>query len=728
MARCVRHSNQPYLTILFVLFLATLLLCVPLLFAQPDDPKTPAKPARQASSPTPAAQPSSTPGAARATPSAAQVAANVPAQSVIGVLPEQITFVQISDAHLFDGGKKRDTREQASAEQQDTWAAFRWAIRQTNALMEGGAQIDFVVFTGDFGLDFVRDQAEVACYKSKPDPDFANEKSKGGLQFYTPAKAAQAVADELRLLKVNTVYLLPGNNDLANEDPCDLDRYRGFVKKTMAAIPNGRPKLVDLTRGPNKEGRFESDTEGPFRLLGLNSASFKKPANYSTCGYDDNGLPLSLKDLPGCPRYEIDKLSRLVDKSSNPFLIFTHIPDVIDPLLLKKNPQDCAPAKDYSKRTKDEKLCGSWAVTDDVHKAWEDLVLDAGVVGVFAGHLHDSNRSNYATTVNNTSLYNGIKVAEKTWIAPPLALKYQADKDPSSTARGLLLVRVQKSISSPGGAVSVIPFWYLEEKRAYGAMISVLAWILSISALLVLVFMVFRGAAGRERARKLATALTSPPVLTLIGLAIIIVVFWKLLAFITEELSVPRYFYLVLIFGAFGGLIGAIRSGNEFVWSTFEKSSPFRLGLLGDILIGMGGATAVALMFDNPLHIKDGDSSETLLLISISFIAGVVGRNLVQAASEKLLRRIADEAAQKAVEKTKVDQSVTSGSQTPPPQHVSPQAPTLLVPASPISPGPTSGAQDPKSSGPQDSAQVQPEESTGSYDKSERKPPNKLNL
>src|SRR5436305_10111810 len=64
----------------------------------------------------------------------------------------RISFVQWSDPHLFDAGANRHG-EGVAEEQVDNWAAFHWAVLETNKLvLEEHRPIDFVVITGDFGL------------------------------------------------------------------------------------------------------------------------------------------------------------------------------------------------------------------------------------------------------------------------------------------------------------------------------------------------------------------------------------------------------------------------------------------------------------------------------------------------------------------------------------------------------------------------------------------------
>src|SRR5258706_13430648 len=67
-----------------------------------------------------------------------------------------VTFVQWTDPHVFDAGKGRHA-EGVREEELDNWAAFHWAVLETNRLvLTERRTIDFVVITGDFGLENVQ--------------------------------------------------------------------------------------------------------------------------------------------------------------------------------------------------------------------------------------------------------------------------------------------------------------------------------------------------------------------------------------------------------------------------------------------------------------------------------------------------------------------------------------------------------------------------------------------
>jgi hypothetical protein len=64
-----------------------------------------------------------------------------------------ITFVQLTDPHLFDDGWQ-ETPAGAFQVAAQNWQALVWSI-MVNALVAEGKQLDFVVLTGDLGLQNV---------------------------------------------------------------------------------------------------------------------------------------------------------------------------------------------------------------------------------------------------------------------------------------------------------------------------------------------------------------------------------------------------------------------------------------------------------------------------------------------------------------------------------------------------------------------------------------------
>jgi len=313
-----------------------------------------------------------------------------------------LTFVQITDAHVFDEGYNQKTDSGYKSVGED-WSSLHWAVQRINELIRAGERIDFVVYTGDLGLQNV-----------ELDKDCTVVPAKVLLEGLPPIKKEWAVgkiARELNTLAVTSVYFVPGNNDIINEAVTDAARPACFVKLVQTELSSfAPPSPVHITE-------LKSATAvslNGFRLVGLNSASFKSDDNYK-------------KDCPaageGCPEVEMDALQKLVSAwLGDPILIFTHEPDLKDPF----------------------RLGPTWKISDPVRAKWKTAACDNKVMGIFAGHFHDSDRNLYGSTTATRNLIvpDSECVAKKTWVAPPLAIKNQTDKDPG--ARGLLLVKVFK--------------------------------------------------------------------------------------------------------------------------------------------------------------------------------------------------------------------------------------------------------------------------------------------
>ena len=127
---------------------------------------------------------------------------------------QQTTFVQITDAHLFDDDESAN------------FSALDWAITTINHLVSAGTNVDFVVYTGDLGLRniaFLPGQCEVAPFESGSVTKI-NDPGIGHL------------AEELDRLTVRKLYLLPGNNDLAREQLGDMGRYQCFLSQLQERI------------------------------------------------------------------------------------------------------------------------------------------------------------------------------------------------------------------------------------------------------------------------------------------------------------------------------------------------------------------------------------------------------------------------------------------------------------------------------------------------------------
>ncbi len=323
-----------------------------------------------------------------------------------------ITFAQFTDAHVFDDGWKLSSAEALKQAANDR-TALSWAIDQVNRAVAGGMKIDFVVYTGDLGLQNVAFEGSAGCraLALRVEP---------GLPASTLASAASEVVSELNRLQVRTIFLVPGNNDIQDENVTDqrFDCFLAELQQRARSLPD--PLMVDALRADRT-----IDVNG-IRLAGLNSASFKAQSNYtsacskSTPSAGDSGLNGS------CPQPQLEALRKLVeDDPKAPVILFTHVPDLIDPYFHKTHPGVRKSA---------------WDLPNDLRSVWEREICQPTVIGIFAGHFHDANTAVYGSNSTTKDLAYTTCVAQKTWVAPPLALKNQERM--LAKARGFLLAHV----------------------------------------------------------------------------------------------------------------------------------------------------------------------------------------------------------------------------------------------------------------------------------------------
>jgi hypothetical protein len=155
--------------------------------------------------------------------------------------------------------------------------------------------------------------------------------------------------------------------------------------------------------------------------------------------------------------------------------------------------------------------------------------------------------------------------------------------------------------------------------------------------------------------------------LTIIGLLILSVLTGAAMWFITVKLTVAGVYWLVPIFGGLGGAVGGLlrsdnalelcslrevtvlhprKEGTEQIKSTESPTYwKISLGIVGEIAIGLGGATAAVFLFGGTLKFEEHDPKTYVLLVSVSFLAGAFGKDVVVTAGERLLREVKTEAS-----------------------------------------------------------------------------------
>jgi hypothetical protein len=356
---------------------------------------------------------------------------------------QDVTFVQISDAHLFDAGKKRTPPKNATpqglkideekrrSEKLDTWAAWDWALGYVKHLT-AVQQVDFVVFTGDFGLEKVTDQTinniDYIDKRSKVAVHHGNQE-----ECWLLTDAVEEIANAFQSLPVERIYVVPGNNDIDKEDPSD-GRFDKFIAEVNGRLQG--KKVIDLTL---PAASAPPPSERGYRIVGLDSSSFKNKSE-PTPTPTPTPSPAPTPTLSGCPfvapknvpdrdAYQLQELQRVAKLVKGPTLIFTHIPDMDDPFCVRPGAKCSSVA--------------SWNLSYAARETWNNVVNDSNVRAVFAGHFHDSQKVTYKNPYGWTLTQNDKNGEElqKTYVAPPLSPKFQTE-NVNEQARGFALATV----------------------------------------------------------------------------------------------------------------------------------------------------------------------------------------------------------------------------------------------------------------------------------------------
>jgi hypothetical protein len=349
----------------------------------------------------------------------------------------QVNFVQITDPHIFDDIKEDGSRLNNKA----ALASFVEKINQRVAekSAEDGGTYDFVVITGDLGID--------QLVKGLDETGRGNSLK----------AAAVELASVIGLSKVTTWLFVPGNNDLLDEQPLNIKYYHEFIealKETIKGAEN-KTEIIDLCAEGNQPAKEEFFQIRNYTFIGFNDASFKNTDLNSDGSPRAGGPAVRINENFDSQMKNVADVSRQVnDKKIQFAYIFYHIPEIDDPYYVTLTDQD-EPLKTRSTETNligSPYLYSSWFVKSDVRKEWNKVVTNPKVMGLFAGNFHDHKRSTYQNFQWLRSPFYLSDTIAKLHVCPPLALTKQKDKD--GQARGFQEVYIDKD-----GRVSTRIFW-----------------------------------------------------------------------------------------------------------------------------------------------------------------------------------------------------------------------------------------------------------------------------
>jgi hypothetical protein len=350
----------------------------------------------------------------------------------------QVRFVQLTDPHLFD-----KTKEEMSQNEE----ALLDAVSKINELEAENGKCDFVVVTGDIGIEQL---------VSLNDIEMTNKAIK---------EAATKLGDILAYSNVKVWLFVPGNNDLVKEDPDTIGYYRDFIKALSLDVAPEGIKIVDLC-APEPSPDVPYVVNKDYVFIGFNNASFKN---------DNEGCRVAWKRENGCreknknlrkndpellasiQKDEIKKVAVSMEKGKFAY-IFYHIPEVDDPYLVSKKTGDRKLYGFLKVRKRNPEITdgeqhkySSWFVRPDVWRTWQNVANDSRVKELFAGHLHAPDRKLYENYFKDKF--------PKLNLCPPLAIKLQATAP--IQARGLCEVSIDEGNNVREGKITnAAIYWY----------------------------------------------------------------------------------------------------------------------------------------------------------------------------------------------------------------------------------------------------------------------------
>lgn len=392
-----------------------------------------------------------------------------------GPVPEEngVWFVHATDPHLFHESKKNwDDRIRLRQEELNQ-KSFEDLIRTLGSIPGTKSKPSFLVMTGDFGLDRFAAELQAQPVETQQPPlpvvpppaenPQANETASGSEVLETAtgsevpsgpqrgpsfnaASAVEYLISTLGKSPVKEIYLVPGNNDVGDESPAgpQVRAMQRFWSRVQRGLAGTGVTLHDLTACYFEGGQPSScsaDIDGTsYRLIGFPSHSFKN-------GMDESRAPIQMEQLQA--------LTSLVDQAARQgkqALILTHIPELDDPKAMADR-EFGLPERELAPDSPAWAETSAWNVRAAAFEKWKEAVESSAVVGVLAGHFHDSHKEVYRKPYDWSTPATDRADLRKLYLAPPLSVRYQ-DQSPIQ-ARGFSLFQLTEQ-----GPPQRTLYWY----------------------------------------------------------------------------------------------------------------------------------------------------------------------------------------------------------------------------------------------------------------------------
>jgi hypothetical protein len=390
-----------------------------------------------------------------------------------------IWFVHATDPHLFLPGARdpdKATKETGEKQEKLNEKALSDALKKMGSLPEGDGPPAFLALTGDLGVDTCPSAPQGPdnpADAAQPTPATAGQKKSTAKQTASapataaavpraksteaPAKPAQvaaaapnadctidaterskqvtALAAVLGASPIHDIYLIAGNNDVKGESPADqdLNDFNKLIAEVMAETVKKGVRLHNLTScyvtGGEPASCAADIAHTPYRLIGFPSYSFKNESNAA--------------QSKSTQEKQFDIFQGLLDdarQKNKQILILSHIPETDDPYTLAQVRYTSRTAPKAIEENPKRPASSAWNVSAKILEGWSKAIASDSVVGILAGHLHDSHAEIYQQPYSWSTPSDYRAAMRKLYLAPPLAVKNQ-DGSPVQ-ARGFALRRL----------------------------------------------------------------------------------------------------------------------------------------------------------------------------------------------------------------------------------------------------------------------------------------------